>query len=67
MTIICPVDEMDELELKIAASSAIDKKTVALHVRRLNAAAGLATGPSTNAMGKDRLPDVEVGFDNAPI
>jgi hypothetical protein len=46
MTIIYPVEEMDELELKIAASSAIDKKTVALHVRQLNAAAGLTTGPS---------------------
>ena len=67
MTIISSVEEMDELELKIAASSATDKKIVALHVRRLNATAGLTTVPSAYAMGKDQLLDDDDLFYNIPV
>ncbi|MEH6830413.1 MAG: hypothetical protein V7661_06170 [Sulfitobacter sp.] len=67
MTVISPVEEIDVLELKVAASCAINKKVVARHVRRLNAAAGLTTVLSGHAIGEDRLRGDELVFDNAPV
>jgi hypothetical protein len=67
MTVISPAEEIDELELRVAASCAINKKIVARHVRRLNAAAGLTTVLSAHAIGKDRLLDYELAFDNVPV
>ena len=67
MTLINPVEEMDELEQKIAASSATDKKIVTLHVRRLNATASLNTVPTADTVGNDQLFDDDEAFDNVPV
>jgi hypothetical protein len=67
MTVISLVEEINELELKIAASSAIDKKIVALHVQRLNAAASLITAPSAYVMGEGQAFDDDLLFDNVPV
>jgi hypothetical protein len=67
MTVISLVEEINELELKIAASSAVDKKIVALHVQRLNAAASLTSVPSANIRGADQMFDDDLMFDNVPV
>ncbi len=67
MTVISLVEEINELELKIAASSAVDKKIVALHVQRLNAAASLTSVPSAYVMGEDQAFDDDLLFDNVPV
>lgn len=67
MTAISLVEEINELELKIAASSAIDKRIIALHVQRLSAAAGLTGVPSGPAIPKDRLFDDDFLLDNVPV
>ena len=67
MTVISLVEEINELERKIAASSAIDKKTVALHVQRLNAAACLTAAPLAYVIGADQMFDDDLLFDNVPV